>query len=151
LIVTSGQLDDDPLPDEPDELPEELLPLDDDPDDEPDELDDPLLDPEELPLDEDDPEEDPIEESDEPDELGVSQQPSPSWTTSHLRLSGIQRAQPNVPADTTSDDGPEPCGWQTVGQTTPIESKTVNGQSVSHQRSSSGIGAGQAGSTFDPS
>jgi hypothetical protein len=44
----------------------------------------------------------------------------------------------------------EPCDLQTPGQTTPIESYTVNGQSASHQRSSSGIGVGQARLVFDP-
>jgi len=124
---------DDPLPDEPDELPEELLPEEEDePDDDPEELDDePLLEPDELPLDEDEPDDDPLDEDepdDEPDELDESQQPSPSCTTSHLRLSAIHLAHPKVPAGTLSAvlhvQSPldEPWALQISGQTTPIES-----------------------------
>ncbi len=148
---TGGQLDEPlPLPDdepeEPDDellLPEELLEEPDDElelplldDDEPlDELDD---DPEELSLllDEllsDELEEELLDEELEDDELleegsGGSQQPSPSCTTSHLRLSAIHLAQPNVPAGTLSavahPHSPLDESWalQMSGQTTPIES-----------------------------
>jgi hypothetical protein len=80
-------------------------------------------------LDEDELEEDELldelDEDEELDELGESQQPSPSCTTSHLRLSAIHLAQPNVPAGTLSagsQHSPDDCGWQTSGHTTPIES-----------------------------
>ena len=129
-------LDESPLEEPLLEEPDELL-LEDDPDEEPDELDDPLLEPDELPLDEDESddelEDDELEEDeldddppeDEPDELDESQHPSPSWMTSHLRLSAIHLAQPNVPAGTLSagsQQSPDDCGWQTSGQTTPMES-----------------------------
>jgi len=82
-----------------------------------DELDDDELEDEEL-LDE-------LDEEEELDELEDSALPSPSCTTSHLRLSAIHLAQPNVPAGTLSagsQHSPDDCGWQTSGQTTPIES-----------------------------
>lgn|GEM_PF-6839385 len=65
---------------------------------------------------------------DDEDELESSQQPSPSCTTSHLRLSAIHLAQPNVPAGTLvvlphphppPEDASE---LQRSGQTTPSES-----------------------------
>lgn len=129
-----------PLLDESDELPDDLLPdEDDDPEDEPDELDDDpllLLELDELPLDEDEPDEELLDDDeleddepeDEPDELDESQHPSPSCTTSHLRLSAIHLAQPYVPAGTLSavlqvqPPLDEPWALQISGQTTPIES-----------------------------
>jgi len=81
-----------------------------------DELDEELLDDELL---------DELDDEEELEELDESQQPSPSCTTSHLRLSAIHLAQPNVPAGTLStgsQQSPDDCGWQTSGQTTPIES-----------------------------
>jgi len=68
---------------------------------------------------------DELDDEEELDELEDSQQLSPSCTTSHLRLSAIHLAQPNVPAGTISagsQHSPDDCGWQTPGQTTPIES-----------------------------
>jgi hypothetical protein len=76
----------------------------------------PELDPDELPLD------DPLDEDDD------EQHPSPSATTSHLRLSSNRLANPNVPAGTDSADGqshPSPevdAPLHKSGQTTPIES-----------------------------
>ena len=66
-----------------------------------------------------------LDDDEELDELDESQQPSPSCTTSHLRLSAIHLAQPNVPAGTLSagsQHSPDDCGRQTSGQTTPMES-----------------------------
>ena len=121
--LLDGSLDDGSLLDEDDslELLEELLSLDED------ELDDELeLEDDELLL----------EELDE--ELDESQQPSPSCTTSHFWLSASHLAQPYVPAGTLSDSAqpqspPDvPPAWHTLGQTTPIESYSVKGQSASH-------------------
>jgi len=91
---------------------------------------DSLLEDEELEDDEDDSEDEELldeELDEEDDELGFSQQPSPNWTTSHLRLSAIHLAQPNVPAGTESANSQhsplgDPGSWQMSGQTTPIES-----------------------------
>jgi len=71
-----------------------------------------------------------------------------------LRLSAIHLAQPNVPAgplSAGSQHSPDDCGWQMSGQTTPIESKTVKGQSTSHHFRLSGIGVGHDTSAFEPS
>lgn len=62
-------------------------------------------------------------------ELGCLQHPSPSCTTSHLRLSAIHLAQPNVPVGTLvaspqpqSSPLPDVVDWHRSGQTTPSES-----------------------------
>jgi hypothetical protein len=108
------ELHDDQLLDDPLELPE----LD------PEEL--PELLPDELPLD------DPLDEDDD------EQHPSPSATTSHLRLSSNRLASPNVPAGTDSAGGqshPSPevdSLLHRSGQTTPIESWTVSVTSTGH-------------------
>lgn len=109
-----------------DELLDELHPdelLLDEPLDEP--LEFPELDPEELPelLPDELPLDDPLDEEDDDE-----QHPSPSATTSHLRLSSNRLASPNVPAGTDSPDGqshPSPevdSPLHESGQTTPIES-----------------------------
>jgi hypothetical protein len=129
-LLDDGSLDDGSLLDEDSlELLDELLSLEelllDDTDE--DELDDELLDEEELLL-----------ELDDEDELEESQQPSPSCTTSHFWLSASHLAQPYVPAGTLSasvqpQSPPDvPPAWHTLGQTTPSESYSVNGQSASH-------------------
>ena len=56
--------------------------------------DEKLVDDPDESLDDDEPD----DEDDESDELGDSQHPSPSWTTSHFWLSGNHLAQPYVPA-----------------------------------------------------
>jgi hypothetical protein len=89
------------------------------------------LDEDELELDD---EEELLDELDEDEldedelELGSLQHPSPNCTTSHLRLSAIHLAQPNVPAGTlVALPHPHPpsedvSGLQRSGQTTPSES-----------------------------
>lgn len=145
--LIGGQLDD-PLSDDEDSLEDELLSLDEDSlledslellDDDSlelllleelllldeEELEDDEL--EELELDED---EELLDELDEDDELelGSSQQPSPSCTTSHFSLSAIHLAQPNVPAGTLlalSQPQPPPeeaSALQRSGQMMPSES-----------------------------
>jgi hypothetical protein len=127
--LLDGSLDDGSLLDDDSlELLDELLSLDelllDDSDE--DELDEELLDEDELLLELDD------------EELDESQQPSPSCTTSHFWLSASHFAQPYVPAGTLSASAqpqspPDvPPAWHTLGQTTPSESYSVNGQSASH-------------------
>jgi hypothetical protein len=150
--LIGGQLDD-PLSDDEDSLEDELLSLDEDSlellDDDSLELllleellsldellllllldDEELLD--ELDDDEEELDDDELEELelDEDDELelGSSQQPSPSCTTSHFSLSAIHLAQPNVPAGTLlalpqpHSPPEEASALQRSGQTTPSES-----------------------------